>query len=126
MEKGILLKKRRTKQRRTLKKVAMFHMPTPWVPGHRCAKGKEHYIEVFPEDDEEEEEEEAQLAAQEEGYQTTEEEQPTPDTRKIAALSGIPRFHTLRLKGNIQGQNFTILVGGGATHNFKMQPWWRG
>ena len=30
----------------------------------------------------------------------------------------MPRFHTLRLKGNIQGQKVTILVDGGATHNF--------
>ena len=28
------------------------------------------------------------------------------------------RVHTLRLKGNIQGQNVTVLVDGGATHNF--------
>ena len=37
---------------------------------------------------------------------------------KIAALSGVPRFHTLRLKGNIQGKRVTVLVDDGATHNF--------
>ena len=80
---------------------------------------KAHYIEVFSEYyEEEEEEEEAQLAAQEERYQTIEEEQPIPDTRKIATLSGVPRFHTLRLKGSIHGQKVTVLVDGGATHNF--------
>ena len=30
----------------------------------------------------------------------------------------MPRFHTLRFKGNIQGQKVTVLVDGGATHNF--------
>ena len=43
-----------------------FTCQQPWVPGHRCAKGKSHYIEVFSEDDEnEEDEEEVQLVAQE-------------------------------------------------------------
>ena len=32
--------------------------------GHKCAKGKAHYIEVFSEDEEEGEEEEEQHAAQ--------------------------------------------------------------
>ena len=49
-----------------------FTYQQPWVPGHKCAKGKANYIEVFSEDEEEGEEEEAQLAAQEEGYETTE------------------------------------------------------
>ena len=35
-----------------------FTCQQPWVPGHRCAKGKAHYIEFFFEDDEDEEEEE--------------------------------------------------------------------
>ena len=43
-----------------------FTCQQPWVPGHRCAKGKEHYIEFFSEYDEEEEEEEedSQLESQ--------------------------------------------------------------
>ena len=35
-----------------------------WVPRHRCAKGKAHYIEVFSEYNEEELEEKVQLASQ--------------------------------------------------------------
>ena len=42
-----------------------FTCQQPWVPGHRCAKGKAHYIEVFSKDDEEEEEEDAQIETQE-------------------------------------------------------------
>ena len=30
----------------------------------------------------------------------------------------MPIFHTLRLKGNIQGQKVTVLGDAGATHNF--------
>ena len=37
---------------------------------------------------------------------------------KIEGYTGVPRSHTLRLKGNIQGQKFTILLDGGVTHNF--------
>ena len=29
-----------------------LHANKLWVIGHMCAKGKAHYIEVFPEDDE--------------------------------------------------------------------------
>ena len=45
-------------------KKLFFTCEQPCVPGHRCAKGKAHYIKVFFEDDEEEEEEEALLVAQ--------------------------------------------------------------
>ena len=51
-------------------------------------------------------------------YETIEEEEPTPDTGKNAALSGVPRFHTLRLKGSIQGQKVTVLVDGGSNQKF--------
>ena len=47
-----------------------------------------------------------------------EEEQPHQNNSKIDVLSGVPRFHTLRLKGVLQGQKITVLVDGGATHNF--------
>ena len=33
-------------------------------------------------------------------------------------LNGVPQFHTLRLKGVLQGQRITNLVDGGVTHNF--------
>ena len=38
-----------------------FTCQQPWVPGHKCEKGKAHYIEVFSKDEEEGEEEETQL-----------------------------------------------------------------
>jgi hypothetical protein len=36
----------------------------------------------------------------------------------IATLSSVPRFHTFRICGVLQGQYVTVLVDSGATHNF--------
>ena len=58
-----------SKEELIIKKLC-FTCQKPWVAGHKCEKGKAHYIEVFSEDEEDGEEEEAQLAAQEEGYNT--------------------------------------------------------
>ena len=53
------------------------------------------------------------------GYETNEEEeQPHQTNNKIDVHGGVPRFHTLRLKGVLQGQKITVLVDWGATHNF--------
>ena len=41
----------------------------------------------------------------------------------IAMLSGVPRFHTLRVKGVVQGHKVGVLIDGGATHNFIDSPW---
>jgi hypothetical protein len=38
--------------------------------------------------------------------------------RTIASLSGIPRFHTFKMRGGVQGHRVTVLVDGGASHNF--------
>jgi len=98
------------------RKKLCFSCQEPWAPGHKCVKGKAHYIEVFSESDEEGIEE-AELGDGD--YETAEEEeQPHQNNSKIAVLSGVPRFHTLRLKGVLQGQKITVLVDGGATHNF--------
>ena len=54
MEKGLFLKANKEVpsieelQRNKL----CFTCQQPWVLGHRCAKGKAHYIEVFSKDDE--------------------------------------------------------------------------
>ena len=58
------------------------------------------------------------LPPEEEGYEIVEEYHPTLETGKFALLSCVPRSHTLRVKGNIQGQKVMTLVDGGATHNF--------
>ena len=33
-------------------------------------------------------------------------------------MSGVPKFNTFRIKGVVQGQRATMLIDGGASHNF--------
>ena len=35
------------------RKKLCFSCQEPWAPGHKCVKGKTHYIELFSESDEE-------------------------------------------------------------------------
>jgi hypothetical protein len=65
------------------------------------------------------EDEELGEQGQEEDPPTTEAEQASMENQgTIASLSGIPRFHTFRMRGGVQGQRVTVLVDGGASHNF--------
>jgi len=84
------------------RKKLCFSCQEPWVPGHRCAgKAKAHYIEVFSDSGDDEEEEEQ---GQKEDSPTAEAKQASMETRGvIASLSGIPRFHTFRMRGGVQG-----------------------
>ena len=85
--------------------------------GHRCSgKGKAHYIEVYSDSGDEEDEQDQE----QEGLHTAEEEQQQAETWEgvIATLSGIPRFHTFQVRGVLQGQRCTVLINGGAAHNF--------
>ena len=98
------------------RKTFCFSCQEPWVSGHKCVKGKAHYIEVFFESDEEMVEKDEMLDGE---YETVEEEEHPPQTsNKIVVLNGVPCFHTLKPKGVLQGQRITILVDGGATHKF--------
>ena len=71
-----------------------FTCQEPWVPGHKFAKGKAHYIEVFLESKGEE-----QPVDADGGYEIADEEQPPTESGKIAVLARVPCFHTLRFKG---------------------------
>ena len=52
-------------------------------------------------------------------YETTEEEENSPQTsNKIVDLTGVPYFHTLRMKGVLQVQRIIVLIDEGATHKF--------
>ena len=78
------------------------------VSGHKCVKGKAHYIEVFSKSDEEMVEEDEKEDGE---YETAKEEEQLPQTNsKIAVLNGVPRFHTFRLKGVLQGHRIIVLV----------------
>ena len=41
---------------------------------------------------------------------------PTGGT--LAALRGVPKYLTLRVRGTVRGQGVSVLVDSGATHNF--------
>ena len=80
------------------RKKLCFSCQEPWVPGHRCSsKGKAHYIEVYSDSGDEEDE----TDPEQEGLQVAEEEEQQSKTQEgvIATLSGIPRFHTFRVRG---------------------------
>ena len=103
------------------RKKLCFTCQEPWVPGHRCAgKAKAHYIEVYSDNDEDDYEQEATKE-----LQVAEEESHQGDTPEgvIATLSGVPRFHTLRVRGVVQGHRVGVLIDGGATHNFIDSAW---
>ena len=38
-------------------------------------------------------------------------------------MSGVPRFHTLQVRGVVQGHRIGVLIDGGATHNFIDAAW---
>jgi hypothetical protein len=85
------------------RKKLCFNCKDPWEPGHRCmGKGKAHYIEVLSESEDEEEVEQAHDCEQDKSA----EEQPQEEAKSgaIATLSSVPRFHTFRIRGVVQGQ----------------------
>ena len=69
------------------------------------------------------------------GYQVTDvqgrEQRETPETVNewlpskgtIATMTGIPRFHTLQIRGTVQGHRVGVLIDGGASHNFIDAAW---
>ena len=46
-----------------------------------------------------------------------------PQRATIATLTGVPTFHTIKIRGSIQGQHAIALIDGGATHNFIDASW---
>jgi predicted aspartyl protease len=79
-------------------------------------KGKAHYIEVLSDSEEEEEAEKVQDNEQDKST----DEKPHEEVKSgaITTLLSVPRFHTFRIHGVVQGQRVTVLIDGGATHNF--------
>jgi len=94
------------------KKKLCLSCQEPWAPRHKCSKGKAHYIEVFPDSEEDHDDIENEQEQDNEVHDIEEK------GGNIASLSGIPRFHTFRMRGVIQGQRVIVLVDGGASHNF--------
>jgi hypothetical protein len=94
-------------------------------------KGKIHYIEVVSDSEEETDDEEngaihnIQMNQREDEqvlHAQGEEVPPHHDAgiKKVtlASISIVPKFNTFRMKGVLQGHRETMLVDGGASHNF--------
>jgi hypothetical protein len=119
-------------RRELRRKQLCFTCKEPWHPGHRClGKGKIHYIEVVSNSEEETDDEEGgaihniQVIHREEEQALHAQGDEVPlhhdaELKKvtIASMSGVPKFNTFQMKGVVQGQWETMLINGGASHNF--------
>lgn len=76
------------------------------MPGHKCPKTQLYVIEVEDEEPVEIEDE------------TLYEEEPKEPLISIHALTGLPSFSTMRVKGAMGTRQLHILIDSGSTHNF--------
>eukprot|EP00253_Pinus_taeda_P032946 PITA_32946 len=112
--------------RRELKKKRLyFTCQEPWAPRHRCAAGKAHFIEVFSDSSGEDDEKDLEAG----DIHTIQGPLPPPPLAAggasfaptggaLAALRGVSKYLTLRIRGTVRGQRASVLVDSGATHNF--------
>jgi hypothetical protein len=117
-----------TTRRELRRKQLCFTCKEPWEPGHKCmGKGKAHYIEVISDDEDEEDFGHIQnMEANPLRIDATENEEGegagfglTGDKKvTIASISGVPKFNTFRMRGVLQGHKVSVLIDGGASHNF--------
>jgi hypothetical protein len=107
-------------RRELRRKQLCFTCKEPWNPSHKCmGRGQVHYIEVTS--DNEEEDEIGQIQNMEaETTEAVEEEQTTgqDSMATLASISGVPKYNTFRMRGVLQGQRVSVLIDGGASHNF--------
>jgi hypothetical protein len=110
-------------RRELRRKQLCYTCKEPWDPSHKCmGRGKAQYIEVTSDNGEDEDfdhlqniEADTTKTAEEEGtgYDMTTEEKAT-----LASISGVPKYNTFRMRGVLQGQKVSVLIDGGASHNF--------
>jgi hypothetical protein len=110
-------------KRELRRKQLCFMCKEPWNPSHKCmGRGQVHYIEVTSDNEEEEDcnqlqnmEAETTETAEEEvtGQNSTAEGKAT-----LASISGVPKYNNFRMRGVLQGQKVSVLIDGGASHNF--------
>eukprot|EP00253_Pinus_taeda_P003924 PITA_03924 len=91
-----------------------------------CAAGKAHFIEVFSKSSGEEDEKDDVEVGDSHAMQGPLLPPPpaaggtafAPTGGALAALRGVPKYLTLRIRGTVRDQRVSILVDSGATHNF--------
>eukprot|EP00253_Pinus_taeda_P014292 PITA_14292 len=105
------------KSLRELKKKRLcFTCQEPWAPGHRCAAGKAHFIEVFSESSGEEDDDEDVEAGDSHAIQGPLPPPPpaadgayfAPTGGALVALRGVPKYLTLQMveRRGIQTKSF--------------------
>jgi hypothetical protein len=109
-------------RRELRRKQLCFTCKEPWSPEHKCmGRGQVPYIEVTS--DNEEEEEMGQIQNIEDKTIEVVEEEITGQEGQycmatLASISGLPKYNTFWMRGVLQGQKVSILIDGGASHNF--------
>jgi hypothetical protein len=94
---------------------SLTYYPLASLPSTNCA------ITIY---DDEEEEGFGHLQNMEENPTENAEEEDashglaTDDKVTLASINGVPKFNTFRMRGVLQGQKVSILIDGGASHNF--------
>jgi hypothetical protein len=110
-------------RRELRRKKLCYTCKEPWDPSHKCmGKGKAHYIEVTYDNDEDEYFSHLQ-DIEADTTETTKEESPShgmtiEEKATLASISGVPKYNTFRMRGVLQGQKISVLIDGGASHNF--------
>jgi hypothetical protein len=110
-------------RRELRRKQLCFTYKEPWDPTHKCmGKGKVHYIELISDDEGDEDFGHIQNMEVETPGQTEEEDashgHAANEKVTIASISGVPKFNTFRMRGVLQWQKVSVLIDGGASHNF--------
>jgi hypothetical protein len=110
-------------RRELRRKQLCFTCKEPWNPSHKCmGRGQVHYIEVTSNNEEEEDFDQIQNM-EADTTETTEEEttghdSTTEEKATLASISGVPKYNTFRMRGVLQRQKVSVLIDGGASHNF--------
>ena len=79
------------------RKKLCFTFQEPWIQGHRCSvKGKAYYIEDYSNIEKDED-----YQDQEQGETTEIVAEGQASRGTIATMTGVPRFHTLWIRGTI-------------------------
>jgi hypothetical protein len=84
-------------------------------------RGKAHYIEVTSDNEEDQDLSHLQnieADTTETAEEGTGHDMATDEKATLASISGVPKYNTFRMRGVLQGHKVSVLIDGGASHNF--------